>query len=76
MNSRAQELLEQAKMLSDDERAELGHEILASVPAEQEESERAWAAELVRRVADVREGRVQTVDADELMVELRADANP
>ena len=74
MNQRVQELLEQAKLLSDEERAELGHEILASVPAEQEEIDKAWAEESMRRLEDVRAGRAKTVSADAAVAEIRARA--
>ena len=76
MNPRAQELLEQAKLLSDEERAELGHELLASVESEHEEPiedvEKAWAAELERRLDDVDSGRAKTVSADEAVARVRA----
>lgn len=76
MNPRAKDLLEQAKLLSDDERAELGHELLASIETEHEEPiedvEKAWAAELTRRLEDVDSGRAKTVPADEAIARVRA----
>ena len=74
MNPRAKELLEQARLLSDEERTELGHEILASVPAQQEEVEQAWANECMRRLEDVRAGRAKTVPAEVAVADVRARA--
>lgn len=76
MNPRVKELLEQAKELSDEDRAELGHELLVSVETELEESieevEKAWSAEVQRRLADLESGRAKSIPADEAIARVRA----
>jgi hypothetical protein len=76
-------LLDQALQLAEDERGELAARLLRSLePVDREggddddgpatqEWEAAWSAELDRRVREVREGRVQLVDGDDVMAELR-----
>lgn len=70
-------LLDQALQLGEEERGELAARLLRSLEPEDgdepttQEWEAAWSAELHRRVREVREGRVQLVDGDEVMAELR-----
>ena len=70
-------LLDQALQLAEEERGELAARLLRSLEPEDgdapttQEWEAAWSAELDRRVREVREGRVQLVDGDEVMAELR-----
>jgi putative addiction module component (TIGR02574 family) len=53
------------------ERALLAEELISSLD-EDDDVEAAWTEEIERRVAEVREGRVELVDAEEVMARLRA----
>lgn len=70
-------LLDQALQLGEEERGELATRLLRSLEPDegdilsQSEWDAAWAAEIDRRVREVREGRVQLVDGDDVMAELR-----
>jgi putative addiction module component (TIGR02574 family) len=57
------ELREQALALPPDERAQLAHEIIASLdgPADEGAAE-AWVREIERRVREVKNGSVKLVD--------------
>lgn len=70
-------VIEQAMQLSPEEREQV-IEILRAANAEEApvdpEWEAAWTAEIQRRVADIREGRVETIDGEEVMAEMRAIA--
>ncbi len=72
MNPRVKAILEQVSQLTEDERMELEDEMLLGAPAEQEAIEKAWADELVRRIADVDSGRVKMIPVEEAMARLRA----
>jgi putative addiction module component (TIGR02574 family) len=52
------------------DRARLAEALLSSLD-EDADIEAAWAAEIERRMEDVRQGRVQLIDADEVLAELR-----
>lgn len=70
-------VIEQAMKLSAEERAELLERLQASLEAEEPVDpswQAAWTAELDRRIAEIREGRVQLVDAAEVFSEARAIA--
>jgi putative addiction module component (TIGR02574 family) len=70
-------LLDQALQLGEEERGELAARLLRSLEPDDEDSlaqsewEAAWAAEIDRRVREIRDNRVQLVDGDEVMAELR-----
>jgi putative addiction module component (TIGR02574 family) len=70
-------LLDQALQLGEEERGELAARLLRSLEPDDEdvltpsEWEAAWAAEIDRRVREVREGTVELLDGDEVMAELR-----
>jgi putative addiction module component (TIGR02574 family) len=70
-------LLDQALQLGDEERGELAARLLRSLEPDDDDGltssewDAAWAAEIDRRVREIREGRVQLVDGDEVMAELR-----
>lgn len=70
-------VLEEALQLSDEERGELIAHLLHSFEPEDDELgpddwTTAWSAELDRRVADVREHKVQLIDGDEARARVRA----
>ncbi len=70
-------LLDQALQLGEEARGELAARLLRSLESDDgdalpsSEWEAAWATEIDRRVREVREGRVQLVDGDDVMTELR-----
>ena len=78
--SRAFEELEAAAMeLRSRQRAELATRLIASLDTDDDtdgspaEGGAAWAAEIRRRVAEVRAGTVELIPADEVLAELRAE---
>ncbi|MEO8382277.1 MAG: addiction module protein [Acidobacteriota bacterium] len=74
--TRAVEVLyEQASQLSEEDRAELAGKLLESIDDPADEGvEEAWAAEIERRLADYRAGRVKTIPWSEVRAQLhRAD---
>jgi putative addiction module component (TIGR02574 family) len=68
------DLLAEALRLSREERARIASELLSSLEETDEEVVAAWAEELLRRSAEVREGRVAPVPwatvREELLTEL------
>lgn len=61
MTRAVEELYEQASQLSEDDRAELAGMLLESIEHPADEGvEEAWAAEIERRTAEYRAGRVKT----------------
>jgi putative addiction module component (TIGR02574 family) len=73
-------VLAQALTLPDDERSELAVCLLRSLePTGEEVSAEdwhgAWSAEIRRRVGEIRAGRAQLVDGDDVLAELRAVAD-
>lgn len=69
MNPRVKAIMDQVEQLSEEERLELEHGILV---AEDQSIENAWVDECARRLAEVREGKVQTLSIEEVMDRLRA----
>nr|MDQ3295188.1 addiction module protein [Myxococcota bacterium] len=67
------ELRTELLTLSPEERQELADELYESLVDESvdPEWERAWSAEIERRMADVAADRVELIDADEVHAELR-----
>jgi hypothetical protein len=69
-------VLDQALKLPDEERGKLAARLLSSLESDDgdqlsdEEWDGAWAAELDKRVREVREGTVELVDGDEVLAEL------
>jgi putative addiction module component (TIGR02574 family) len=62
-----EELYERASTLAPEDRAELAGLLLESIEGEPDEGvEEAWAAEIERRMADYREGRVKTIPWSEV----------
>lgn len=76
VNARAKKLREEALELPTKARAELAHDLLLSLEEEPfdapEDVEKAWAAEIERRVQDVKEGRVKLIPADQVLRDVRA----
>ncbi|MBA3395411.1 MAG: addiction module protein [Deltaproteobacteria bacterium] len=68
------ELRTELLTLSPEERQELADELYESLVDESvdPEWERAWSAEIERRMADVAADRVELIDADEVHAELRS----
>ena len=74
-------LLEQAKALSDADRAELARRLYDTLPPlpevpevwdNEEEAEAAWQEELQRRLDSVADGTAQLIDGEQVFAELRA----
>jgi putative addiction module component (TIGR02574 family) len=59
MSQRADQLFEDAQALPAEERAVLALQLLDSVGEPEAEIERAWVAEVGRRLADIDAGRAQ-----------------
>ena len=76
VNARAKKVREEALELPTKARAKLAHDLLLSLEEEPfdppEEVEKAWAAEVERRVQDVKEGRVKLIPAAEALRDVRA----
>lgn len=71
MRSAVEELYEKASELTSDDRAELAGRLLESIEEEPDEGvEEAWAAEIERRMADYRAGRVRTIPWAEVRAQL------
>ena len=71
MTSTVQDLYAKAAELSPQDRAELAALLLESLESALEEgTEEAWAEEIERRMADYREGRVQTIPWPEVRARL------
>ena len=67
------ELETEALKLDPVERVELAERLLGGAdPTPPEEIERLWIAEAERRLAELREGRVQDVPAEEVFARVRA----
>ena len=63
----------EALSLSEPERAELAHNLVASLdgPAEPD-TEKAWDAEIVRRLAEIDAGTASLIDREEFRRRMRA----
>lgn len=62
------EVLESALVLEPQERAALAERLLASLDdVSEQETERLWAEEAARRLAEYRAGRADVIDASEVM---------
>jgi putative addiction module component (TIGR02574 family) len=78
ISTRAEELLVAALELPEEERAEIADRLLDSLPDKEwlwEDADpkwrAAWEAEIRRRIDDVRSGKVQLVDGEEVFRKLR-----
>ncbi|HEX7149992.1 MAG TPA: addiction module protein [Thermoanaerobaculia bacterium] len=71
MTRAVEELYEQASRLPAEERAELAGLLLESIEDPADEGvEEAWAAEIERRMADFRAGRVETISWSDVRAHL------
>lgn len=73
MSALLERLREQAKQLSAEERCILGAELLE--PAEEGDAaamEQAWDEEILRRVEEIKSGKVEMIPHEEVMAGLRA----
>ena len=67
------DIMKDALSLPPGARAMLADQLLVSLDWEQQkEIDDAWAEEAERRVQEIREGKVQTIDGEQVMRELRA----
>ncbi len=71
-----EKLRSDALSLSEAERAELAHSLVASLdgPADPN-AESAWDAEILRRLAEIDSGTAELIDRDELRRRMRARNN-
>ena len=71
MSRAVEELYAQASHLSEEDRAELAGKLLESIEdAPDEGVEKAWAAEIERRMVEYRAGRVKTIPWSEVRAHL------
>ena len=70
MTKAVEELYERASRLPAEERAELAGRLLESIDEPEEGVEEAGAAEVERRMADYRAGRVRTIPWSEVRARL------
>jgi len=75
MTEATRRLLDQALRLPSEDRAALARSLLASLSeaVSEEEADRAWGAEIQRRLARIESGEVQTVPWEEVRERLRAE---
>jgi len=67
------EILTAALSLTLEARAQLANQLLASLDGEdQKEIDAAWGEEAERRIQEIREGKVETIDGESVMKELRS----
>jgi putative addiction module component (TIGR02574 family) len=70
------DIIKDALSLPPGARAMLADHLLESLDWEQKkEIDEAWAMEAERRMQEIRDGTVQTIDGEEVMRELRARRN-
>jgi hypothetical protein len=71
MNIQVENLLEQAKMLSEDERIVLADLLYSASSLSTEEWEAAWLEECERRLAEYEREEVEAMHADEVSARLK-----
>ena len=73
MSPAIENLKSQVDALTEDERAELVEYLLSSLDFEPEEfpDEQAWRQEMLRRIEEMRSGRVQGIPAEEVIAKMR-----
>lgn len=73
MTQAAEEILQQALQLPEEDRERIAEALWRSIDGDTlEEVEEAWKVELERRVAEIDGGRARFVSGDEFMTGLRA----
>ena len=65
----AEEILEAAKALSEDERLLLAHSLFDSINEMDEEVEQAWVQEVRRRCGEIDRGEVELIPAEDVFAE-------
>jgi len=74
MSTLLERIREQAKELSDDERCILGAELLEPVEdGDVAAVEQGWDEEILRRVEEIKSGKVKMIPFDEVMTDLRTE---
>jgi putative addiction module component (TIGR02574 family) len=72
MSTRADSILDTALALAPDERAWLASELIASLDESKDSDvEAAWAAEIERRIAEVKSGEAETSSWEEARTRIR-----
>jgi len=72
MSFTLEQLAEEAMHLPAASRAELTERLVQSLDAaDNDEVQRAWAAEAIRRRDEVHSGRVQPIDGEQVLAEVR-----
>lgn len=72
MSQEAQEILQKALLLPDNERAELAGSLIASLDeVTDEDSEAAWQEEIARRAKEFRSGKAATTSWSEVQLKAR-----
>lgn len=64
------EILEEARALPYGERAELIEQLIADA-AKDPEIEKAWGDEVLRRLEEIEDGKVQMIPGEQVMAEVR-----
>jgi putative addiction module component (TIGR02574 family) len=73
MSLQIKEIVNKALNLSPEERAELIHELILSLDdVIDNEVERAWDAEIEKRVKEIKSGKAKGRPADDILAEIRA----
>ena len=75
MSSMAKRIITEGMNLSSSERAQIAEELISSLDKQpDEEVEKAWQAEINRRIDEVESGKVQCIPWEEVLEKLRANA--
>jgi hypothetical protein len=72
MSDRVKKLTEEVRKLSHEEQADLFDALLVIMHRDVPEADRAFIAEIERRVEEINSGAVTLLDYDEVMSELRS----
>jgi putative addiction module component (TIGR02574 family) len=73
MTQAAEEILQQALQLPEEDRERIADSLLRSLHGSEETTfEEEWGPEIQRRIAEIDEGKVQLLPGDEVMARLRA----
>ena len=66
MSQTSQEIIAAAMALSPEAKVKLAEQLLESVEADRREIDALWVVEAHRRLAELEEGKVQTIPAEEV----------
>ena len=77
MSDLARKFMEEALLLPREDRAELVEQLLQSlnIPS-QEEIDRLWIEEAEKRVREYEEGKIKSLDGEQVLREIRNKYNP